>query len=155
LEEVERTCSLQHRLAMAVCIEHLTAAVAEAILAHPDWLDHGSEPLRQLWQWHALEEIDHRSVAFDLYVSQGYDLAYVHQLMPEFGHKQLRFLEALLCAMVQKDGGDSVQARQWLREEVCGPQGLGPFFRERVAQLYMPDFNPSTHNALETLETLN
>jgi hypothetical protein len=38
---------------------------------------------------------------------------------------------------------------------VCGLQGLGPFFRERVAQLYMPDFNPSTHNALETLETLN
>lgn len=154
LDEVERTCSLRHRLAITVCIEHLTAAVAEAILAHPDWLDHGSEPLRQLWQWHALEEIDHRSVAFDLYVSQGYDLSYVYQLMPEFGHKQLRFLEALLCAMVQHDGGDAEQARQWLREEVCSPQGLGTFFSERVAELYQPDFNPRTHNALETLETL-
>jgi uncharacterized protein len=153
-DEVERTGSMQHRLALSVCIEHLTAALAEAILAHPEWLDHGSEPLRQLWQWHALEEIDHRSVAFDLYVAQGHDLAYVHQLMPEFGRRQVRFLEAMLCAMVQKDGGDSEQARQWLREEVCGPQGLAPFFRERVAQLYQPGFNPGTHNALKTLETL-
>jgi predicted metal-dependent hydrolase len=155
LDEVERTGSLQHRLAITVCIEHLTAAVAEAILAHPAWLDQGSEPLRQLWQWHALEEIDHRSVAFDLYVAQGYDMAYVHQLMPEFGHKQLRFLEALLCAMVRMDGADPETARLWLREEVCGPQGLGTFFRERVAELYLPGFDPRTHDALKTLETLN
>lgn len=154
LEEVERTCSLQHRMAITVCIEHLTAAVAEAILAHPEWLDQGSEPLRQLWQWHALEEIDHRCVAFDLYVSQGYELSYVYELMPDFGHKQLRFLEALFCAMVQKDGADSDQARVWLREEVCSPQGLGNFFSQRVADLYRPEFHPRLHNALETLETL-
>jgi hypothetical protein len=155
LDEVERTCSLQHRLAITVCIEHLTAAVAEAILAHPEWLDQGSEPLRQLWQWHALEEIDHRSVAFDLYVAQGYDLAYVHQLMPDFGHKQLRFLEALLCAMVHKDGADIEEARRWLREDVSGAQGLGAFFRERVAELYVPGFDPRMHDALKTLDALN
>jgi hypothetical protein len=58
------------RLAFTVAIEHLTAILAEEFLTNPARLE-GMEPaICQLLQWHAVEEIEHKAVAFDLYMSQ-------------------------------------------------------------------------------------
>lgn len=52
--------------------EHLTAILAEHLLAHHGTVLAGAEPrLRDLWLWHASEELEHRSVAFDLYRALG------------------------------------------------------------------------------------
>jgi hypothetical protein len=51
--------------------EHLTAVLSDHLLQHPSALA-GSEPrLQQLWLWHASEEGEHRSTAFDLYRALG------------------------------------------------------------------------------------
>lgn len=51
--------------------EHWTAIFAQHLLANP-WLLEGAEPrLAALWQWHAAEELEHRSTAFDLYRALG------------------------------------------------------------------------------------
>lgn len=51
--------------------EHWTAILAQHLLAHPEVLG-GAEPrLVQLWQWHAAEELEHRSTAFELYQALG------------------------------------------------------------------------------------
>ena len=51
--------------------EHWTAIFAQHLLANP-WLLEGAEPrLAALWQWHAAEELEHRSTAFDLYHAIG------------------------------------------------------------------------------------
>lgn len=58
-------------LAMTAATEHLTALLSEHLLAHPEVLQ-GAEPrLRDLWLWHACEESEHRSTAFDLYRALG------------------------------------------------------------------------------------
>ena len=45
--------------------------MGEFILARPEVLE-GSDPtMSSLWRWHAAEENEHRSVAFDLYQSVG------------------------------------------------------------------------------------
>jgi len=60
-----------HGVAITAANEHFTALFADWMLTHPDWLD-GSEPrLRTLWLWHAAEESEHRSTAFDLYRALG------------------------------------------------------------------------------------
>ncbi|MFY9511536.1 MAG: metal-dependent hydrolase [Rubrivivax sp.] len=52
--------------------EHLTAILAEHLLAHHGTVLAGAEArLRDLWLWHASEELEHRSVAFDLYRALG------------------------------------------------------------------------------------
>jgi predicted metal-dependent hydrolase len=51
--------------------EHFTAMLAEYLLTTPSVLQ-GAEPrLRDLWLWHASEESEHRSTAFDLYRALG------------------------------------------------------------------------------------
>ena len=58
-------------LAVTCAYEHITATLAHGTLRHADWLE-GAEPrLQTLWLWHASEEVEHRSVAFDLYRAVG------------------------------------------------------------------------------------
>ena len=54
-------------LAVTAATEHFTAIFAAWLLRHPEALQ-GAEPrLRTLWLWHAAEESEHRSTAFDVY----------------------------------------------------------------------------------------
>lgn len=61
----------RHWLAVTAAYEHFTAIMAQWILRHHDLLD-GCEPrLKTLWLWHACEESEHKSTAFDLYHALG------------------------------------------------------------------------------------
>lgn len=57
----------EERLAGTVCAEHITAILGHAILSDPDVLATMSKPVRDLLMWHAVEEIEHKAVAFDVY----------------------------------------------------------------------------------------
>ncbi len=55
------------KLTATVCIEHLTAIIAAEVLAN-DHL-HGSDAeLQEVWHWHCLEEVEHKGVAFDVWL---------------------------------------------------------------------------------------
>lgn len=54
-------------LAITVAQEHCTAIVAELLLNEPRLIEGACPRLRALWHWHALEEIEHKAVAFDVY----------------------------------------------------------------------------------------
>lgn len=54
-------------LAMTAAIEHLTAILARQLLGRRAALADDMDPrMRALWRWHALEEAEHKSVAFDV-----------------------------------------------------------------------------------------
>jgi uncharacterized protein len=62
---------IRHAVAATAATEHLTAILAEYLLSRPQVLE-GAEPrLQTLWLWHAAEESEHRSTAFDLYRALG------------------------------------------------------------------------------------
>lgn len=63
--------SLRSRLAIVMAYEHFTAVFGDAILREKGWLDGASDPMRLLWTWHALEESEHKAVAFDTYRALG------------------------------------------------------------------------------------
>ena len=59
------------RLASTVAAEHLTAIFADDLLRDKNhFVDSGKE-VAKLWYWHALEETEHKAVAFDVYEAVG------------------------------------------------------------------------------------
>ncbi len=56
------------QLATTCALEHFTATLANAALADPTFLDGAAPEARRLWRWHAVEEIEHKAVAFDTFL---------------------------------------------------------------------------------------
>ncbi|HVV36644.1 MAG TPA: metal-dependent hydrolase [Acidimicrobiales bacterium] len=55
-------------LATTAALEHFTATLAELILSDPEARGlFGDETVKNLFLWHALEESEHKAVAFDVY----------------------------------------------------------------------------------------
>lgn len=62
---------IRSKLAITMAYEHFTAICADGILGKPQWVQDAQEPLKTLWTWHSAEEIEHKSVAFDVYHAIG------------------------------------------------------------------------------------
>ncbi|WP_310497214.1 metal-dependent hydrolase [Sandarakinorhabdus sp.] len=57
------------QLLVTVSLEHFTAIFAHAMLAKGDAAFAGaSQQSRAMWLWHAIEEVEHKGVAFDTYM---------------------------------------------------------------------------------------
>jgi predicted metal-dependent hydrolase len=60
------------RLAATAALEHITAIMAESALSEDDpMIGQADSAMQKLWQWHAAEEMEHKSVAFDVYRAVG------------------------------------------------------------------------------------
>jgi uncharacterized protein len=68
----ERFQSEQGNLAVTAGLEHYTATLAETLLTDPRArAEVGHDGVRHLLLWHALEEAEHKAVAFDVYRAVG------------------------------------------------------------------------------------
>lgn len=68
-------------LGVTAATEHITAIFAEWMMRHPEALAGTESRLVTLWMWHAAEESEHRSTAFDLYRAVGGDERWRRRLM--------------------------------------------------------------------------
>ncbi len=60
------------QLAVTAALEHYTATLGETLLEHPEPQElFPVAEVRSLFQWHALEESEHKAVAFDVYRAVG------------------------------------------------------------------------------------
>ena len=57
------------QLALTVALEHFTAIMAYSLLTEREPLPGASEEIVRLWQWHAIEEIEHKAVAYDTFLA--------------------------------------------------------------------------------------
>lgn len=73
------------QLAATCAYEHFTALFAEQLLGDPTLLADAHPFYRDLWRWHAMEEEEHKAVAFDVYntVAPG-PLGYVRRAVAMF-----------------------------------------------------------------------
>ena len=55
-------------LAATMALEHFTAILAHQLLANPRHLDGADPEVADLWRWHAVEEIEHKGVAYDTWL---------------------------------------------------------------------------------------
>jgi uncharacterized protein len=55
-------------LAATMALEHFTAILAHQLLAEPRHLEGADKEAADLWRWHAVEEIEHKGVAYDTWL---------------------------------------------------------------------------------------
>ncbi len=55
-------------LAATMCLEHFTAILAHQLLGNSRHLDRADPESAALWRWHAIEEIEHKAVAYDTWL---------------------------------------------------------------------------------------
>lgn len=55
-------------LAATMALEHFTAILAHQLLAEPRHLQGAEKETADLWRWHAVEEIEHKGVAYDTWL---------------------------------------------------------------------------------------
>jgi predicted metal-dependent hydrolase len=71
LDWAQKNLSPIKNLAITVAIEHFTAVLAELLLSPGSILAKAEPSMRELWRWHAAEEMEHKAVAFDVYRAVG------------------------------------------------------------------------------------
>lgn len=58
--------SKKFRLSVTAAGEHFTAVSSNLFLSTPELMHNIQEDIKALWQWHCIEEIEHKAVAFDM-----------------------------------------------------------------------------------------
>lgn len=71
LLDVARKLPKRHQLAITCALEHITAMMADMLLERDDVRGDMHESMRPLWVWHAIEETEHKAVAYDVFLQAG------------------------------------------------------------------------------------
>ncbi|WP_288372553.1 metal-dependent hydrolase [uncultured Marinobacter sp.] len=69
--DLARKLPKRHQLAVTCALEHITAMMADMLLERDDVREDMHETMRPLWVWHAIEETEHKAVAYDVFQQVG------------------------------------------------------------------------------------
>lgn len=146
LKVLDRT-SPRQQLACTALMEHFTAVMAEDILGSDEFAERVHADIRELWHWHALEELEHKSVTWDVYELIGTD-------GPERGRAAPLVVATVLPAVVFGWVYLLVQQGVWrrprdLREGYRLLFGRGQFLRRVLGRMPVfghPRFHPDRHD---------
>jgi len=138
-------------LAVTCALEHFTAIMAEAWLHEGELRESAVEPLRSVWTWHAIEELDHKSVAFDVYNEVGGDYGTRRNWMLRISVAFILGVSIMHVRHMARDGLFSrpgYVARRWWA--YWGPRGYFAKMIPAYLKYYRRDFHPwaEDHSAL-------
>jgi predicted metal-dependent hydrolase len=135
------------RLAVTVALEHFTAIMAHAALAYDDDLDGAPEELKKLWRWHAIEEIEHKSVAFDTLMEVTAGIGPFRRWLLRVSHmiiSTVQFLDMVFRSMALLFRHDGINTfGTWMK--VLHFLFVSPGMFRRIAGSYFAYYAPGFH----------
>lgn len=94
---IEKFLPAKFGLGVTAFLEHLTAMGAESAHRYPQLQENWPKEAREIWDWHAIEEMEHKSVAFDVLSEIGG--GYFTRLFSAIGFMTIVTLAALFWIM--------------------------------------------------------
>ncbi len=145
--------SPERQLAHTVAVEHFTALMAEEFLLKYDALEQMDPRIAPIWAWHAIEESEHKAVAFDVYKAIGgseftrvTEMMVVSVLFPVFS--------AVHLVQLMKEDGQLGNMKSWLSglNYMWGRPGVFRKLLPSYFKFYSPRFHPWNHDARDLVE---
>ncbi|MGB2058139.1 MULTISPECIES: metal-dependent hydrolase [unclassified Alcanivorax] len=145
--------SPERQLAHTVAVEHFTALMAEEFLLKYDALEQMDPRIAPIWAWHAIEESEHKAVAFDVYKAIGgseftrvTEMMIVSVLFPVFS--------AVHLVQLMKEDGQLGNMKSWLGavNYMWGRPGVFRKLLPSYFKFYSPRFHPWNHDARGLVE---
>lgn len=144
LEEMKKRYSPERQLAHTAAVEHFTALLSEEVLLkYEEALGDMDPRVAPIWAWHAIEETEHKAVAFDVYRAMGgtewvrlSEMALVSVLFP--------LNTAVHLLQLMSEAGEQRNARAWLRafEWFWVRPGVLRKMLPAYLRYYSPGFHP-------------
>lgn len=139
-------------LAVTMVLEHYTAIMAHAFLKDPAHFAGADEEIKALWRWHAIEEIEHKGVAYDTWLHATRDWsrgkrwrtkALIMLLVTKnFWTNRYKGMVELLA----QDGISGWRMHARIAWFFFGNPGIGRKLIPAWAALFMPGFHPWNHD---------
>lgn len=141
----------EQQLANTVCSEHMTALLSDLLLSKcPDLLEEMSPQARQIWAWHCIEEAEHKSVAFDVYMQVVGDRRKLRRTMRLM--TVVFFLANGIGALsLMKGTGQVTNWKMW-REALSKIRRMLRVSKAEYSDFYKEDFHPWHHDNTAVLK---
>jgi len=147
-----RLAEMKHKppivsLVTTVALEHFTAIIAHACLKSERHLKNASPDAARLWKWHAIEEIEHKGVAYDTFVAATRKLSAYKRwkfrslVMLNISYSFLRARVRAMRQFLKQDGMDG--PRTWLR--IFAYLLIYPGLLREIFPAWLSFFRPGFH----------
>jgi len=142
LDRARRFLPPASQLAVTCALEHFTAMLAEGLLADPDMQRELHPRVLPLWLWHALEESEHKAVAFDVYTATGG--TYARRVVVMLATTLVFFAaHTRIHGRLMRTRGILHKPWTWLRG--ASRMWLHPGYFTRLVPAYLDYFRPGFH----------
>ncbi len=149
------------QLSVTIALEHFTATFADKLLRDRNMLD-GSDPeFRAMWLWHAVEEVEHKGVAYDVWkqsMGDGWDEYAVRLAGQVITSVVFVLLVTVFSAVLLEDKlkgvrrFDRFQHYRKMLKFLYGEDGFLRGSRNLMLDYLRRDFHPWQHNNVEMLK---
>lgn len=140
------------KLSATMCIEHFTAIIAAEILKNPHHLEGVDDANRELWLWHAVEEVEHKGVAFDVwnYATRDWNPVrrYAWRSFFMLAVTTSFFINRTLgqIELLRQDGVGFWKSARCVLRSGFGKNGIGRNVLRPWASFFRPRFHPWDHD---------
>lgn len=155
-EFVRRLHSKEYTLAMTAASEHMTAIMAHSFFERREVLESADPRMRAMYAWHAMEEVEHKAVAFDV-MQKVAKVGYLRRVLAMLNVSIAFPIHTFLIVryMLKVDGfsawqraGLFAKGLWWLYK----PGGLFSSVLGHYAEYYKPGFHPWQSGQLRSYE---
>jgi uncharacterized protein len=139
-------------LAATIALEHYTAVLAQLFLKDPSIFDGADPEWADMWRWHAIEEIEHKGVAYDtwLHATRSWSPWRRWKLKTKmmaiitimFWYKRIKGMKILLA----QDGLTGWRINARIAWYMLGNPGLLRRIALPWAAYFLPGFHPWNHD---------
>lgn len=135
-------------LISTIALEHFTAMMADSHARHADLFENADPGIERMWRWHAMEETEHKAVAYDVFLEVTKDWPPIKRYLRRtiamalitylFSARIVHYAALLLTA----DGYTYKDAKKAVRRYVWKTPGIFSRNKKTYFAWYRPGFHP-------------